>query len=132
MKAAFLAGAIPLTLALTLGMAQTASAQCTCGGTVVAKPGVLLSGKTACAVRGNEQWQEYHAPGGALIDYKGGTPEQVGTWSSGTSTVTYNYGPGAVYTWSVCRVGASGPYNFCNAADTVMGATLKTGQTSCP
>ena len=130
MKAAIWMGAIALMLS------QSASAQfaspCACGGVLVMKPGLTLSGNTICASRGSEQWSEFHEAGGRVLDYKGGTPEVVGHWTSNNISVTYDYGTGGRYTWALCRVATGAPYNFCQGTNVVSGATLKTGQTSCP
>jgi len=136
MKAAVWVGAVILVLA------HSASAQtCPCGGggALLTKPGVQFSGKTLCAARGSERWQEYHAPAGDLIDYKKGPGDKVdpttkvGSWSGSATTLTHNYGPGSAYIWSVCKDTASGPYRFCNGATAVVSnATLVTGQVRCP
>ncbi len=120
--------------ALVWGQAAMAQgfASCACGGVQVSKPGLTLSGKTACAGRGADKWSEFHQADGTLVDYKGGTPETVGTWSSSNTAVTYNYGSGGTYTWFLCKVAASNTYNFCQGSNVVSGATLKAGQTSCP
>jgi hypothetical protein len=47
----------------------------------------FIAGTTVCVARGAERWQEYHAAGGDLIDYKRGPnhpvdpTKKVGTWS---------------------------------------------------
>lgn len=47
----------------------------------------FITGATVCVSRGAERWQEYHASGGDLIDYKRGRDhptdptKKVGTWS---------------------------------------------------
>lgn len=131
MKAAIWIG----VTALTLGQAVLAQSPTPCpcsSGALVLKPGLVLNNKTACASRGSEQWSEYHAPGGNLIDYKGGSPETVGKWTSDSASVTYDYGSGGRFTWSLCSVAASSTYNFCQGANVITGATLKSGQTSCP
>ena len=130
MKASIWVGAIALVWGQA-ALAQTTS-PCACGGALVIKPGLLLSAKTACASRGSEQWSEYHEPGGRLLDYKGGTPEVVGSWTSNDSTVTYDYGTGGTYSWALCKVATTSTYNFCQGTNIVSGATLKAGQTSCP
>ena len=84
MKAAIWIG----VTALTLGQAVLAQSPCVCGGALGLKPGLVLNNKTACASRGSEQWSEYHAPGGNLIDDKGGSPETVGKWTSDSASVT--------------------------------------------
>ena len=136
------------TLALTLGMAGEAAAQaCPCagGGTQQVNVQVLVNGKTACAVRGSERWQEFHAANGDVIDYKlgpGSTTDpssKVGTWVAGNATrgspqtVTYNYGPGEVYSYAVCGP-ATGPYLFCNVSskEAIPNVRLQAGQGACP
>lgn len=129
---------------LTLGLSHSVLAQqpCACGGTLILKPGVLLSGKTVCAKKGGERWQEYHDPQGKLIDWHHGPKDKsdpsapVGSWRSDASSITYDYGPNAVYKWSLCRVsanpGQTPTYNFCKSDDSVTGATLLNGQVGCP
>ena len=104
----------------------------------------LLTNKTVCAVRPpGERWQEFHSgSSGPLIDYKLGPghpvdpTKQVGTWSASNGVnadVTYNYGPGATYTFIVCAVptvAAATSYTFIGPS-TVTGATLRSGQVSC-
>ena len=116
--------------ALALGIAGGVSAQtCPCagGGTQQVNVQALVNGKTACATRNGETWQEFHAANGAVIDYKRGPNDKtdpsskVGTWVAGNATrgaqqtVTYNYGPGQVYSYAVCGA-AGGPYLFCNVS----------------
>jgi hypothetical protein len=132
--------AVVLVGVLALGLATSAFAQCPCSNasTRVTKLSALFSGKTVCASRGDEQWQEYHAAGGALIDYKRGPSDrtdpttQVGNWSVSGDTLTHNYGPGASYQWAVCGDTPKGPYRFCDGASSVVsGATLRDGQVAC-
>lgn len=103
----------------------------------------VLSGNTVCATLGNDKWQEYHQPGGALYDYKKGPYDpvdpttQVGTWSiTGTgnnAVVTYTYGSQS-YSYAVYanKQGNNfvAPFDFCGATP-VTNATIKSGQTSC-
>jgi hypothetical protein len=96
-------------------------AACPAGAQVTAGLTALLTSRTVCAsVAGGDKWQEFHTPGGVLVDYKRGATDpvdpttQVGTWSIDTanSTVTYNYGPSAIYTYIVCGVPAATPTSF--------------------
>lgn len=99
-----------------------------------------VSDKTVCGILGNQQWQEYHQPGGSLIDYKKGPghpvdpTKQVGSWStSGTgasSVVTYNYGSGGTYSYEVHLSG--GTYTLCGVSGApTLDVTLLPGQASC-
>ncbi|MBT9591759.1 MAG: hypothetical protein IV089_12805 [Thiobacillus sp.] len=101
----------------------------------------LVSGKTVCAMLGSEKWQEYHKPGGDLIDWKRGANHpidptaKVGTWStsgSGSSSrVSYNYGPGKVYSYEVHST-AGAAYTFCGDAPApTLDVNLVSGQVSC-
>lgn len=111
----------------------------------------LLTNNTVCKANtpanGLWNWQEYHNPSGSLIDYKRGPDnaidptKTVGVWSISptTSTVTYNYGPGQSYTYTVHKPSnnASGPpYDFClsegpSITPTVAGATIISGSSGC-
>lgn len=99
----------------------------------------LIAGKTVCAARGAEKWQEQHRggpSGGALWDYKKGASDpvdptkQVGNWSIGADSVTYSYG-GPSYTYSV-HGPAGGPYSFCTGGAEVVGGAIFTSSPSCP
>jgi hypothetical protein len=143
-----------LLLAAVTG--EVMAANCTPGGAGYNRLGNALAntlrGKTACAT----EWQEYHSPSGALIDYKQGPnhpidpTEQVGTWSvSGggnrngndngngnrngngdNSVVTYNYGSGGTYSYTVYQIGNSNRYDFCGQTN-ITGVVLKPGQVPC-
>ena len=146
--------AIWVGLIATLGLAGLASAQtpapCPCDASKIQRTDVaaLVRGTTACAVRGSERWQEFHQPGGNLIDYKLGPTstadpsEKVGTWLAGVAsrtnpvpTVTYNYGSGGTYAYAVCAASAAatGPFLFCNVStrEKFDPVTLKAGQVPC-
>lgn len=118
-------------------MADCSAAQVT-GRTLTA----LIAGKTVCAVRGGERWQEQHRLDGTLWDYKKGPghpvdpSEQVGIWgvNFAANNVTYTYTGGSGYTYTV-HGPAGGPYSFCtapNGTEVVGGVVFKTGITSCP
>jgi hypothetical protein len=137
--------------ALALGMAGEAMAvdcPCTGNGTQLLDVQTLVKDKMACArISANQTWQEHHNPNGELWDYKRGSDKsdpssKVGTWVAGNATrsapqtVTYNYGPGQVYSYAVCTgSGAAGTYLFCNIATktTIPGVTLSSvkGLASC-
>lgn len=100
----------------------------------------LLQGKTVCAMRGTDRWQEFHRADGALIDYKKGPTDpvdptkQVGTWSatgngSGTQ-LRYDYGPGANYTYKVHGSVPGSSYSLCSGTEDLV-VTLRTGQGPC-
>jgi hypothetical protein len=147
MKTALWMGFIAL-----MGLAGEASAEtaCPCDASKIVRLDVatLVSGKTACAVRGGEKWHEFHQGDGSLIDYKLGPSsktdpsEAVGTWLAGASsrtdsgpTVTYNYGSGGTYAYAVCAPNAAstGPFLFCNTRtqESFDSVTLKAGQVPC-
>lgn len=128
---------------LLLGLASTSQAQVSCpcsGGTRmdVSQINSALNGNTVCAILGSERWQEWHN-GSSIIELGNnpGVGENVGTWSAaGTdasnSTVTYNYGSGGSYSYSMCVEGASAPfsYHFCGAK-IITNASVKPGQGGC-
>lgn len=86
----------------------------------------LLKDNTACVGLAHPfESQELHQAGGALIDYKCGPgkqidpTKQVGNWSIIGSNargffVSYNYGQGKIYTYSVWNNG-DGTHSFCSA-----------------
>jgi len=127
-------------LAFGVGLVAQASAQsCPSGAVLVADAQTLLAGKTVCAARAPDTWQEFHQSGGTLIDYKKGPSDPVdptapvGSWSASATagTVTYNYTGDGTYTYSVCSVG--GTYTFVSAtAGTISGITLLPSQGPCP
>jgi hypothetical protein len=102
----------------------------------------LLTGKTVCAARASERWQEFHNSTGALVDYKRGPSDvvdpskTVGSWSAtngSSATVSYNYGTGGSFAYIVCAVptvAAPTSYTFVGAS-TIPGATLKVGPVAC-
>ena len=122
-------------MAAVLGLLTTQSAwsqACPCaGGTRVTDAALvsLLSNRMACAVLGNERWQEWHngTTSGPLVDYKKGPghstdpSETVGTYSivgSGAtnpnaSRVRYTYTGDTSYEYAVCQEG--GAVHFCGA-----------------
>lgn len=132
-----------ITLILLLGFAATAQAQvaCPCGGGTrmdATQINSTLNGNTVCAILGAERWQEWHN-GSAIFELGNNPPggENVGTWSvAGTdandSTVTYNYGSGGSYPYSMCVEGATPPfsYHFCGAK-IITNATVQPGQGGC-
>lgn len=119
------------SLATALGLFASAAVlaqNCPCNGGVGQRQNdtqiaAALTNNTVCASLGNEVWQEFHAAGGALSDWKGGSNpgarESVGTWSVvGTGAdrrVRYAYTGGSAYEYAVCKEGAA-TYHFCGAA----------------
>ena len=142
--------AIQVACLATIGLfVGPAWAQSNCNqGSSLAGLQALLSGKTVCAAVGSERWQEYHQPGGGLVDWKKGPTDpvdptkQVGTWSVtsvpvGSSsntrdTVTYNYGTGGSYTYYVCQNASTYTFAATAGSTVVAGATLLQGQVACP
>ena len=100
---------LPLAVTALMASSQAAAqaASCPSGTSRVFNIASLLPGNTVCAVRGSDRWQEYHVPGGDLIDYKMGPndkvdpTEKVGTWSIREASITHTYSSFS-YTWIVC------------------------------
>lgn len=100
----------------------------------------LLEGNTACVgSRPTFDAQELHQAGGSLVDYKRGPSDpvdksqRVGTWGltgvDGRTFVTYDYGSGQVYTYSVWNNG-DGTHSFCSAKPEIK-VRIKTGGGAC-
>lgn len=120
-----------------------AQAVCPTGTTPATALGNLVGGKTMCAARAGERWQEFHqgnGNGGSLIDWKLGPghavdpTETVGTWSAsnGDSLLTHAYTGGSSFTWLVCINGGVLTLVSTGSAGTVSGVTLLNGQVQCP
>ena len=107
----------------------------------------FLTGKTVCARRAPDQWQEYHAPNLDLVDFHSGLntgPDPIGkegVWSTakvgGGNTAQYvihDYGAGGTYTWFFCAVTAqAGTYIMrSDTAGDVTAVTIPSGQVGCP
>lgn len=122
-------------------LAGQAMAACNGNALSVGQINTALSGKTVCGARGKERWQEYHAPGGNLIDYKMGPNDKVdpskkvGAWSvTGNSggnqaKVNYDYGSGGQSSYTVYPNG-DGSYSFCGGGELVV--SVLPGQVKCP
>lgn len=130
------------SIVLLAGISGEAMAIDCSGGTQLKNGDVAsaISGKTVCAILGSEQWQEYHASNFDLIDYKKGPSDPVdptktvGLWNtSGTGTnsvVTYDYGPGQVYSYEVHLNGTQ--YSLCGVSGApTLDVTLLPGQVPC-
>ncbi|MBZ8138283.1 hypothetical protein CLD22_00010 [Rubrivivax gelatinosus] len=101
-----------------------------------------IGGKTMCATRGNDRWQEFHQSGGALIDFKKGPNDpvdpskQVGTWSLGSSgadtVLTHSYGAGQNYSWAVCSTGSASYTLISTSGAGSQNVTVVDGQRACP
>lgn len=102
----------------------------------------LVGGKTLCAARGNERWQEQHRDGpnsGDLWDYKRGPGHptdptaKVGTWSAANganSSLTHTYGSTS-YSWLVCQAGATYSLVSTGSGSNITGVTFLSSP-SCP
>ena len=123
-------------------MPSIAGAACTAASHVTGATTLttLLQGKTLCALRGTDRWQEFHQAGGALIDYKKGPTDpvdptkQVGTWTvsgngSGTQ-VRYSYGQGASYTYKVHTIIQDASYSLCSSTEDLV-VSMRSGQGPC-
>ena len=124
-----------------LALSGHAMAACTGPAINQAALTAAVSGKTVCAARTPDRWQEYHRVGGDLIDYKLGPAntidpsEKVGTWSitananGNNANVVYNYGAGGTFSYSV-RSNGGASYSFCGAQN--FEVTIQSGQGACP
>lgn len=107
----------------------------------------LVGGKTLCATKDSERWQEFHSgtTGGSLIDYKKGPSDPVdptstvGSWSTGNAgnghtddRLIHTYG-GTSYSWQVWD-NCGGAYSLKgpNVGSTDYIFTIQGGQTPCP
>lgn len=119
---------------------EAANAACTGPQVTDAALSTLLSGKTACASRGADQWQEEHHAGGVLKDFKKGPSDPidptktVGSWAvagNGNNTaVQYSYTGDGSYSYTVHTIDTvAGTYSFCGTAGTTdnIDLTLKPG-----
>ncbi len=132
---------------LAVGLSGEAAAQACNHQQSIPVLSTLLQNNTVCAALAPDRWQEYHAPGGALFDWKRGPGhpvdprEQVGTWSISSVTVnnttrehvTHKYG-GSSFVYRVCLNNQS-TYTFQQvspASTTITGATIAAGSVACP
>lgn len=126
MKLILLASALVSSVSIGSAFAQDCSTGVEISRTQVTN---LLTNKYACVgTPPNASWNELHS-GGNVIDYKLGPTDPVdpsktvGTYTfSGqtTGTVTYNYGSGGTYAYTIRNnlggtlgVGGSGTFSFC-------------------
>ena len=128
---------------LAVGLSGEAAAQaCNHRQSIAVLMSTLLQGNTICAALAPDRWQEYHATGGALFDWKRapGHPvdprEQVGARSITSVTVgnntreqvTHGYTRGSSYRYRVCQVGATYTFRQVSAGSiTITGATILGG-----
>lgn len=132
---------VPVILSLAV-MPAMAEAACTSTSQITDASALrtLLAGKTLCATRGTDRWQEFHQAGGALIDYKKGQTDpvdptkQVGTWTvtgngSGTQ-VRYSYGQGANYTYKVHTIVQDASYSLCSSTEDLV-VSMRVGLGPC-
>jgi len=94
----------------------------------------LLEGYTLCTSRGDDSWQEYHGPGGKLIDYKMGPNDkvdptkEVGTWATKGTSVTYTFGSSSS-TYGVFEAGGG---RYCmDGTDGAFAVTFRKGLSKC-
>lgn len=112
-------------LVLAFGAAGV-SADCSTGTAVAAS---VLAGKSIDASGGGENWKESHCGSGTsgeLWKVGAGTAvdpaAEIGTWSVSGNDVTYDYGTGGNYTWTLHQSGTT--YFFCNGTSEVASGTL--------
>ena len=112
------------------------SADCTTDPAVAAS---VLAGKSIDASGGGENWKESHCGSGASGELwkvgAGSTVDpaaEIGTWSVAGNDVTYDYGTGGTYTWTLHK-NSSDTYFFCNGSSQVASGTLGSlGECSAP
>lgn len=143
MKPIILAAVASIALA---GLPAVAIAACSAPSSVRVATAVelttLLQGNTVClpaVTRPTMEAQELHQAGGALVDFKRGPSDkvepskQVGTWKiiggRGTS-VSYDYGGGRQYTYSVWKNPGDNMYSLCSANSEIQ-VRIKTGGGAC-
>ncbi len=118
MKKVMLAG-----LVLVFGVASV-SANCTTDPAVAAS---VLAGRSIDASGGGENWKESHCSGGQLWKVGAGTAvdpaAEIGTWAVSDTDITYDYGSGGSYTWTLHK-NSSDTYFFCNGSSQVASGTL--------
>lgn len=99
------------------------------------------AGNTACVPTSAAVYdaQEEHRAGGELWDYKRGPTStgdptaKIGSWSVSSgrgALVTYDYGGGTVYTYSVWD-NLDGTYSFCRPGSAEVVARIKSGRGPC-
>lgn len=99
----------------------------------------LFPGRTACAVLGQDRWQEFHNANFTLLEL-GNTAggEVVGSWSiigsGGNGQIRYTYSGGTSYDYQVCEEGTgvvtARTYHFCGARN-ITNARLVEGAGGC-
>lgn len=125
----------------TLCVTTIAQAGCPCG-TGGNLPALLneeikpkLDNNTVCAIQGSDKWQEYHDPNGRIWEM-GNNPtsgEDVGSWGpNGSSQVSYSYGSGGTYAFTVCpeSAGTDPRYSFCGPR-LITNVRLQPGKGTC-
>jgi hypothetical protein len=148
MHSSIVASVSVLAFVASHAMAACPTGALTNAGIKTALAGAAGASKYHCAIRGSEKWNESlgntntgnNADNGTVTDYKKGAGDPVdptgtvGTWTIANDTITYNYGPGAIFTYSVT---GTGPYTFCDVGTSatlvVSVSTSPTASpTSCP
>jgi hypothetical protein len=119
-------------LVLVFGTANVV-ADCSSSPQVAAS---VLAGKSIDASGGGENWKESHCGSGKLWKVGAGTAVdpavEIGTWSVSGNDVTYDYGTGGSFTWTLHNDGGS-TYFFCNGTSEVASGTLGAlGECSAP
>lgn len=121
-----------------LSMSGLAAAACQ-GQGINATAASALSGKTLCVTKQNgDRFQEFHAPGGDLFDYKRGPghavdpTKKVGTWSAAGNNVVYTYGPGLVYQYTVYRRGNTNTFCLEGNGEEIRPSAVLDSQGACP
>jgi hypothetical protein len=133
MKQLMVFGAVILPLVSGEVMAACSDTQVTPLSSLI-KVGTFV---TATHTNG-DSWHEVHQASGVLCDVKKGSghavdpAEVVGSWSlnSGDDQVTYNYGSGGTYTYTV-HAETGGGYTFCGTT-VITGATINQSSPACP
>lgn len=102
-----------------------------CSQSTKALASALVGSAINASSGGGENWKESHCGtgnSGELWKVGAGTAVdpavKIGTWSTRAHEVTYDYGTGGTYTWTLHKVGTT--YYFCNGTSEVASGTLET------
>jgi len=101
----------------------------------------LLANNTACYPSAAPYANQEYIQGSTLWDYKKGPADprdparSIGLVTyNGDGSVTYNYGSGNIYSytiWGPSTSGASGVYDFCTGASSGLVVRVVSGQSGC-
>jgi hypothetical protein len=136
-----------LAAALLMAVSSAVNADSCGGGSQVTGEDLsnLLSGNLVCASRPsqasdpNERWSTIHNVSGVMGEHGRGSTDpagsydaDVGSWGISGNTVTYDYGGGKQYSYTIWKDAATDDYYFCNAAYNVVAVADGTKVQSIP